>query len=168
MRILTTLAFLTLSLLLGGCATPLRCGDARVAYTRGGLVSMSGYAVLLPPISLAHTGTTKFRVTGLPAAHYTYSLGMNGGYHYGRYNITDPQTRVAIRCTAPDGTTLLQTEIKRVDLELAPGSGVHTGGSLSIPELSEATSYWVYVTVLQPAQDPNETMRIGGFGPTNR
>ena len=155
----------------------------------------SGYAVVLPPISLAHTGTTTFRVTGLPVAVYHYSLGMDGGYHYGRYNITDPQTRVAIRFTAPEGKTLLQNEIRRVDLDLAPGSGVHTGGSLRpagakppdifaaarafdqryrqdpiaamhpapASKLSIATDYEISITVLQPAQAPNETLSIGAF-----
>ncbi len=197
MRTAARFALITLGILLSGCAATRQCSDARVTYSKGGWFHASGYVMSLPKVSLAHTGTTTFRVMGLPDARYNYSLGMNGGYHYGRYNITDPQTRVAIRITAPDGTILLQNEIKRVDLELAPGSGVHTGGSLRPAgakppdifararafaeryrqdpvaamhppppsKLSIATDYEISITVLQPAQDPNETLSVGAFAP---
>ena len=163
---------------LGGCALPMRCGDARVTYPRHdfflGLASLGmirdGYAVDLPAISLSREGITEFHLSKLPAGSYEYRFYLTGGSIYGDGHGFYPapatashaKTVASFRAVSLDGKQFFSRDVRLGDLQWFRDKS-KMEPAITIPKIT-ATDFRLIVTVRHPSSEPYEKMHIDGFG----
>ncbi len=162
---------------LSGCASTLRCGDARVTrpkddfflnLTALGLIT-DGYAVKLPTVALAKKGTTVFHVDSLPTGTYEYRFYLTGGLTNGRPHMdhdaspsdSSAQTAVSFRATSQDGRRLFGSDVQLGKLRWS-NFGRAMYPVIHFPT-SNATSFALAITIQHPSSAPHETLHVDAF-----
>jgi hypothetical protein len=145
-----------LTVLVGGCGTVTRHGDARVIDNQGRFVIgiPKRYWLGLPPVSLAQPATYIFHVTGLPERRFTYYFLLRSPHR--KSDASSAPFRdcsVSLQATAPDGSILIEgTYILSTLSWSIERRGLYSLLAGKAEALEQATDYALRITVLTPSQ----------------